>query len=452
MLNAIFDRLARFAWAVPLVVTAALLVVVAAGLAYRNTATTLKFGIGLTDARISAGRVLQLLTDAETAQRGYLLTSNADYLQPFETVKRALPGERERMRAFLESLGENGVKSARRLDTDIDNYLNELHASVARAAAGDRPGALTVIQSGAGKAWMDDIREVLGASLAQATATQGKVRVTLYDALWINWVAVTLLAVLSSVGLTYYIGHVRLLDLERLQRQQALEGLIAERTSELRELAGHMQTIREDEKATLARELHDELGGLLTAAKLNLVRIRAKCQHDPALLERLSNTEEQLNEGIALKRRVIEDLRPSALATLGFKLSLTMLCSEVSTRLGIPIHTEIDDFRGEPEIELALYRVVQEALTNISKYAKATEVHVDMMQERGAVNLDIADNGVGFDPSASLVGKHGVTGMRFRITFLGGSMSVQSSPGMGTLFRIEVPTERRPASLPEFSA
>ena len=110
------DRLARFAWTIPTVVAVSLLMVLIATLTYRDTVTTLKGGIALTDARISAARVLQLLTDAETAQRGFLITGKGDYLQAFETAKRDLPSEREQLSRFFTSLGVAGGQTASRLE------------------------------------------------------------------------------------------------------------------------------------------------------------------------------------------------------------------------------------------------------------------------------------------------------------------------------------------------
>jgi signal transduction histidine kinase len=162
---------------------------------------------------------------------------------------------------------------------------------------------------------------------------------------------------------------------------------------------------------------------------------------DAAVLERLDQANARLNEGIALKRRVIETLRPSALTNLGLAASLRILCSETSAGLGIPIHAEIDEFSGDPDLELTIYRVVQEGLTNISKYARASEVRVRLESAGESVRLEVVDDGVGFDPTQSPVGKHGVTGMRFRVTSLGGQLTVTSRPGAGTTLAATLPVQ-----------
>ena len=218
-----------------------------------------------------------------------------------------------------------------------------------------------------------------------------------------------------------------------LQQSAAqLESEVKLRTSELRELAVYLQTVREEEKASLARELHDELGGLLTAVKLDLARIRVKVAHDTAVVERLAQANNRLNEGIELKRRVIENLRPSALTNLGLAASLRILCSETSAGLGIPIQAEIDEFSADPDTELTIYRVLQESLTNISKYASAHEVRVRLCTLGETVQLAVTDDGAGFDPNQSSTGRHGITGMRFRVASLGGTLTLDSARGRGT--------------------
>ena len=441
---AILDRLSRFPLAIPMVILIATLTLLINEVTYRSTTKTLATGIVLTDARISASRLLQLLTDAETAQRGYLLTEESDYLQLFETARSEIPATRDRLKAFLEQTGQGGHRMAESLQRDIDEKLAELSTTITLASSGSRQAALGVVTSGLGKARMDDIRQTLKVSLDEGTRQQAEVRVSLFDSLWINRLVVGILTLLSAIGLVFYIRHLRMLDMEIGARQRELEAQVSDRTAELRELAAHMQTVREDEKAHLARELHDELGGLLTAVKFDLARIRPRCLGDAVVQERLAQAEAHLNQGIELKRRVIEGLRPSALLNLGLKVALGILCSEFSAGQGIPVYAEIDDVQATPDTQLALYRFVQEALTNISKYADASEVHVDLTQTDEAIQVHVTDNGIGFDPTVLQVGKHGVSGMRFRISRLGGTMSVKSEPGNGATLFAEVPRRSAP--------
>jgi signal transduction histidine kinase len=226
-------------------------------------------------------------------------------------------------------------------------------------------------------------------------------------------------------------------NLERQNR--LLEQAVQDRTGELRELAGYLITAREDEKAHLARELHDELGALLTAAKLNLARLRGKLFEDPAIADRLQQVNKLLDEGISLKRRIVEDLRPSSLAMFGLTISLANLCAEVGASLSITIKVELDEVCLSQDGHLAIYRLVQEALNNVCKYAKATQVRVSVKSEPTQVRVQIEDDGIGFDPSQPKSAAHGIAGMRFRIEQLDGRMSVASSPGAGTLLEAIMP-------------
>ncbi len=226
--------------------------------------------------------------------------------------------------------------------------------------------------------------------------------------------------------------EVRLLYRNMEACNKALEQAAIDRTEELSQLGGQLLTAREDEKAHLARELHDELGALLTAAKLDSARLRSRLPEDPTIAARLEQLNKRLDECIALKRRVVENLRPSSLTTLGLTISLADLCADVGARLSITIQTEFDEVDLTDEGHLAIYRLVQEALTNVSKHAKATRVSVSVKSEPPQVRLQVEDNGIGFDPSAHKPTVHGISGMRFRVERLRGSMSLDSRPGAGT--------------------
>ena len=406
---------------------------------YRNAVDALRVGTSTTDVRIAAAGVLQLLTDAETGQRGYLLTGRSEYLAPLEAAKLQVPRMRTTISGFLEASGPQGHAEALRMDDDIREALSEIEKTITLERGGDRQAALHIVEAGLGKKRMDNMRQLFGTSLVAAAARQQATRLSIDDSLWINRIVVTTLTMLGAIALSFYVRHLRLFDRERADRQQDMQAQIDARTAELRELAANLLTAREDEKAHLARELHDELGGLLTAAKLDLARLRGKLAGDPALLERTEQINKRLNEGISLKRRLVEDLRPSSLDTLGLTVSPAILCAEVSERSGFPVLTELEEVSLSPNGNLAVYRLVQEALTNVNKYARASQVQVSVKNEPSGVRVHIADDGVGFDPAQARSATHGIAGMRFRIETLGGSMSVASRPGDGTRLEALLP-------------
>ena len=214
------------------------------------------------------------------------------------------------------------------------------------------------------------------------------------------------------------------------------------RTQQLTELARHLQSVREDERHRLARDLHDELGALLTAAKLDVARLKSRLGVvPPEVAERLQHLNEGLNSGIALKRRIIEDLRPSSLSNLGLVAALDILVREWSQRTEIKVDARIEPVRLRPAGELTVYRLVQEALTNITKYARATTVEVRLSAEAGQVRVSVRDNGVGFDTEAPRQSAHGLLGMRYRLETEGGQLSMESSPGKGTLIQADLPEQ-----------
>jgi len=233
--------------------------------------------------------------------------------------------------------------------------------------------------------------------------------------------------------------EVRMLYRNLERQNKLLEQAVHDRTAELRELAGYLIIAREDEKAHLARELHDELGALLTAAKLHLARLRGKPFEDPAIAAGLKVVNQHLDKGIALKRRIVEDLRPSSLETLGLTITLTNLCAEVGMRLNMAIQTDFDEVCLTEGGHLAIYRLIQEALNNVCKHANAARVRVSVKSEPTLVTVQIEDDGIGFDPSGPRSAAHGIAGMRFRIEQLNGSLSVASRPGAGTLLQATMP-------------
>ena len=264
-------------------------------------------------------------------------------------------------------------------------------------------------------------------------------RHSLYTALWFNRIAVLLLSCVLALGLYLHLLQLRAFDRARAAYQQRLEKSVVEKTQRLKTLATWLETAREDEKAHLARELHDELGGLLTGAKLTMLRMRSKLADNPEMLERIASVTQLLNAGIALKRKIIEDLRPSTLNLLGLHGALEKVCADTAQQLGIPVGTELTSVKMHPDAELAVFRVVQEALTNVGKYAEATEVRVRLWPTGEEMHVEITDNGLGFDAATRQAGRHGLAGMRFRMESYGGALSVISAPAKGTRIVAKLP-------------
>lgn len=213
--------------------------------------------------------------------------------------------------------------------------------------------------------------------------------------------------------------------------------------------AAWLQRTREAERAALARELHDELGAILTAARLDVAWLAAQpASHVPQVAERLVALQRVLTQGIELKRRIVDDLHPTVLTHLGLVPALEQLLAAHRTRFRGRVSASLDPaVAPASEPALAFYRIVQESLTNIHKYARADFVRVSLRRVRGRIELSIDDDGVGFDPAAVGHGHHGLAGMRHRMLAVGGQLDVAASPGTGTSIRASVPTVTRPRAV-----
>ncbi|NDP38474.1 MAG: sensor histidine kinase [Rhodoferax sp.] len=259
--------------------------------------------------------------------------------------------------------------------------------------------------------------------------------------------AAVLLMIISLLALFLYWRQRSMVERlqQELQRsvqvgQDRLETEVLLRTAQLTELTHHLQTAREDERHRLARNLHDDLGALLTSAKLDAARIKSRlADKAPEALEILAHLVATLNSGVALGRSIIEDLRPSALSNLGLVATLEILTREFAENSGIKVHCSLEPVELEASAELMIYRLVQEATTNILKYAHATQVWVSLAVEHDQVAVSVRDDGVGFDTRVQARSAFGLVGMRFRVEAEGGTLGLVSAPGQGTLIQVKLP-------------
>jgi signal transduction histidine kinase len=268
---------------------------------------------------------------------------------------------------------------------------------------------------------------------------------------------IAIVAVAALVAFALYLRQTTRLKLAGEQQQAALqqerdllETQVRERTASLAQLATHLQQVREEERGHLARELHDELGALLTAAKLDVARLKSRlgAQLAPEVSQRLQHLTETLNSGIALKRRIIEDLRPSSLANLGLTAALEILAREFSERSGIEIASSLEPVQLDEGTQLTVYRIVQESLTNVGKYAEASQVDIGVREYSNHIEVEIRDDGKGFDVRSTKPSTHGLAGMRHRVEAAGGRLTVHSQPGQGTRIQASLPKAAAPAPAP----
>jgi signal transduction histidine kinase len=234
---------------------------------------------------------------------------------------------------------------------------------------------------------------------------------------------------------------------EIAERNRHLDQLVQQRTELLSNLSSYLQEITEKEKAALARELHDELGGLLVATRMDISWLRRRYDNDdPEITKRWDRVLQSLEAGLNFKRRVIENLRPTLLDNVGLIAALQWLVDEGVRRAGIDCEEEYPESLPElaADASIAVFRVVQECLMNIMKHARATQVHLSVVSDEQQLAVTIRDNGVGIDEQGIGVPQsHGILGMRHRVDAYGGELQIRSlGPGVGTEVAFALPWDR----------
>ena len=400
----------------------------------------------LLDARVEVSVLLREVIAAESGQRGYLLTGRPEYKEPYTRAAAQVQAQLTHL-AQIYSRWPDRAADLRKLDELTRQRMSELETTI------------RMFEKQAGEGWREVVLTDIGRETMLAIEGQARNMATietrridesrelLTDTLMFSRIGIAALVVLSLAALLLYARQARRFDDERVERAAALrlerdrlEVEVERRTRDITQIANHLQTAREDERSSLARELHDELGGLLTAAKLDVARMRSRlAAAPPEVLERMLHLVKTLDEGIALKRRIIEDLRPSSLNNLGLKAALEILCAEFAERSELAVETQIEELPLDDAGKLTVYRLVQEALTNVAKYASAATVHVSLAAQGGWAVVAVRDDGVGFDPNAAQTAAHGLAGMRFRVQSAKGRLKIKSRPGQGTTIQARLP-------------
>ncbi|MFZ3017778.1 MAG: PAS domain S-box protein [Gallionella sp.] len=236
-------------------------------------------------------------------------------------------------------------------------------------------------------------------------------------------------------GVILNITQCKRAELELIKSQQLLRNLILQ-----------SEMVRDDERKRIARELHDELGQLLTALRMNISLMRIKLGESDAELQTIiSRVTGLLDQSIRCTRHVVTNLRPVAL-DMGVVPAIRWLCDEFAEHTGTPcvLHTAETEVHLDEALEMTAFRVVQEALTNAARYAEASRVEVALGQDAGNFFVTVNDNGKGFDCTASRKPQSfGLLGMRERAIALGGAVDIHSAPQQGTRISFVVSTDMK---------
>lgn len=398
------------------------------------------------------GELLQLLLDAESAQRGFLISGDTGDLGPY--TRSAARSDRLLNDIRVNYQGDDAsLTVVRHLRLAVGKKLGELDASLALARAKGTPAAMDLMRTGAGRRYMEDIRADISVlrdgEAAERRAATARWQSDLQLSRWITGAGALLnmLLVLFAARLVFLDMRRRSEQAAELQRQKAsLEQQVAERTAELTALSTHLQEISEQEKYALSRELHDELGGLLVSARMDLSWLEKKLPvDDPAVTQRFRRIQESLTAGVNLKRRVVEELRPTLLDNMGLFAALRWQVKEACTRSGLTCTERYpaEELHLLPPAAIAIFRTVQEALTNILKHAGATSFDVEVETHEHELVLQISDDGRGLSADRlKSLGSHGLAAMRHRIESLGGRFKISNLPGGGALIAARVPLDK----------
>jgi len=229
---------------------------------------------------------------------------------------------------------------------------------------------------------------------------------------------------------------------EQIRQQEDLQAS----RERLRELASYINTLREEQRARIARELHDVVGGILTSMKLDIQRINRRVD-EPGVKGIVEDLLGLVQESISAVRQISEELRPGVLDHLGLHAALKSALQQFSerTEIGATLLPEHFDVELSQSRATTVYRIFQEALTNIARHAKARQVDVRLCREGAELLLDIVDDGQGFTPSSRTGKSIGLVGMSERARELGGSLTIgEGANGAGTRIALRIPLEVAP--------
>ena len=234
-----------------------------------------------------------------------------------------------------------------------------------------------------------------------------------------------------------------------LTERKQIEDQLRAQGEELRELTGYLESVRENERGRIARELHDELGQVLTALRMDLSILGRRLSKDVEepqrgpLMDKLASISHLVETTIHATRRIVTELRPAVLDELGLMTAIQWQAQEFENRTGIRclVSKLQRDIVLRPEYSTALFRILQETLTNVARHANATKVNVSIEERASELVLQIADNGKGIeiDPKKIRGKSMGILGMRERVRMMGGTILVDGRHGEGTIVTVRIP-------------
>lgn len=397
-----------------------------------------------------------IVLDAESSMRGYFISGKESYLGP----TRAAVAESENVFRELETLLADRpmqLRSLAQLHTLVKRRLGIISQAIDVYREGGLSEIVKIARLGDGRSSMDEIRLLVVIMEQEQNETLAKRSADFYQqyqkavmlGMGINAVAIVVLIMFYQLVRRSF-AHRAAVEHALQSANENLESTVEQRTQQLSVLSRHLISISEEEKARLSRELHDEMGANLTAISMDIAAVTAQLHKtDPELAAQLKRARAKLVETVEMKRRIVENLRPSLLDNLGLCAAIESYCADFSRLAQLRCDCEVAaEIEGEAaksgDLAIALFRIVQESLTNIRKYAKASKVSVSLSRQGQGLLLRVIDDGIGI--AADTLAKpmsHGILGMRERALLLGGTLQIRRGRNeVGTCIEVQIPLPR----------
>ncbi len=398
-----------------------------------------------------------LVLDAESSMRGYFISGREAYLGPTRTALAESESEFKELQTLLAD-SPSQLKNLAQLQTLVRRKLGIMSQAIDVYKQGGLDEIVKIARLSDGRSSMDEIRlqvvimeqeqnELLG---ARSAAFYREYQKAVILGMSINAVAIVVLVMFYQLVRLSFKNRAAI-EHALQSANETLETTVQQRTEQLSVLSRHLISISEEEKVRLSRELHDEMGANLTSISMDIAAVTVQLQKtNPELAAQLKHARATLMETVEMKRRIVENLRPSLLDNLGLCAAIESYCDEFSRltqlRCDCDVAAEVEaDARQSGDLSIALFRIVQESLTNIRKYAKASKVSVTLSRSEPGLVLRVIDDGIGI--AANTLVKpmsHGLLGMRERALLLGGTLSIRRGRGdAGTCIEVHIPLLRK---------
>ncbi|SFU63455.1 CHASE3 domain-containing protein [Pseudoduganella namucuonensis] len=395
-----------------------------------------------------------LVLDAESSMRGYFVSGKEAYLGPTRTVSAETEAEFKELELLLAD-SPSQSKNLAQLHALVRRKLALMTQAIDVYRQAGLEEIVNIAKVSDDRSAMDEIRLLVVIMVQEQNEMLTKRSAAFYHeyqkavllGMGINAVAIVVLIMFYQLVRRSFMTRAAV-EHALQSANENLESTVEQRTEQLSVLSRHLISISEEEKVRLSRELHDEMGANLTSISMDVAAVMhqlAKTQ--PELASQLKRARATLLDTVEMKRRIIENLRPSLLDNLGLCAAIESYCEEFSRLAQVPCDTDIASHvdgvakARDASLAIALFRIVQESLTNIRKYAKATQVSVTLQCGEDVLTLRVIDDGVGI-ASNTLVKpmSHGLLGMRERALLLGGTLTIRRGRNdKGTCIEVHIP-------------